>query len=268
LSSSRPKWIFRGHTDESWLLDSSLQRRVNDYRLNPGSATVAERIMLEKFKRTAHHFLQYPPDDSNNIEWLSILQHHGGITRLVDFTRSFYVALFFAIESSSLEDVHACVWCISQHKLEDRASELLEEELHYDVSDVKSDILYNDGRQIANLLIGIDTPHNAVIPLMPYRLNERMSIQQGIFLFPSNLCVSVMDNLYSMFDVHAMDEVHFRHITHSFNDYCVIKLVIPSICHKEIMADLNRMNITASSLFPGLDGHARSLQYVLLDPMA
>src|SRR5208337_1861451 len=200
---------------------------------------------------------------SENIEWLSILQHHGGITRLLDFTRSFYVALFFAVESSLMDDNDACVWCMSQLKLKERAIELLPQirpKIHFG-----RDIINDDGRGTANFLIGHDTDCNAVFPVMPYRLNERMSIQQGIFLFSTNLCASVENNLYSMFDVHIMDTIPLEDIIHAYEDYCVIKLIIPASCHKDILADLNRMNITAASLFPGLDGYARSLRYLLLD---
>jgi hypothetical protein len=41
----------------------------------------------------------------------------------------------------------------------------------------------------------------------------------------------------------------------------IIKMVIPRKIHKEAIDDLKTMNITAATLFPGLDGFARSLYY-------
>ncbi len=201
LSKSHSQWIFRGHTNADWLLDTSLQRSAHIYEISPQSLTVIERIMLDRFKRTAHHFLRYSPNDEDDIEWLSIFQHHGGITRLLDFTRSFYVALFFALDFSSTD---ACVWCVSKRRLEDRAIEVLEPG-NYGKINFKRDITYNEGRETAQLFVGHYIGTSVVIPVIPYRLNERMSIQQGIFLFPTNLCASLEDNLYSMFDVHSMD---------------------------------------------------------------
>ncbi|MGO9534549.1 MAG: FRG domain-containing protein [Syntrophobacteraceae bacterium] len=263
LSKSHSQWIFRGHTNADWLLDTSLQRSAHIYEISPQSLTVIERIMLDRFKRTAHHFLRYSPNDEDDIEWLSIFQHHGGITRLLDFTRSFYVALFFALDFSSTD---ACVWCVSKRRLEDRAIEVLEPG-NYGKINFKRDITYNEGRETAQLFVGHDIGTSVVIPVIPYRLNERMSIQQGICLFPTNLCASLEDNLYSMFDVHSMDFKPPNWLMNDYDDYNVIKLIAPVDCHKDILTDLYRMNITAASLFPGLDGYARSLKYILRDPM-
>jgi len=42
----------------------------------------------------------------------------------------------------------------------------------------------------------------------------------------------------------------------------VLKITIPWKLKYEIMCDLRRMNITAASLYPGIDGFARSLNFL------
>jgi hypothetical protein len=42
-------------------------------------------------------------------------------------------------------------------------------------------------------------------------------------------------------------------------DIPVVKIVLPKEIHNEAIWDLDQMNVNATSLFPGLDGFARSL---------
>lgn len=258
LSNKRSGWIFRGHADADWLLNSSLQRTAADYRILPRVLQAVERNMLKMFKRRAHHYLPQPPKESDDIEWLSILQHHGGITRLLDCTHSFYVALYFALESSLTD---ACVWCMSGRGLTSRAIELLNGLKEVHGINVQNDIILQEGRETAQAFFGTDVHHNIVIPVKPHRLNERMAIQQGIFLFPTNLAATFQDNLLSMFDLQGIEP-----LMNDINEDEIIdgiKVIIPKCYHKEILTDLYKMNITAASLFPGLDGYARSLKYII-----
>jgi hypothetical protein len=42
-------------------------------------------------------------------------------------------------------------------------------------------------------------------------------------------------------------------------DTPVVKVILPFAIHNVALSDLAQMNVTAASLFPGLDGFARSL---------
>ena len=96
-------WTFRGQQDASWPLSSTLQRSGQEGRKTSVLLTGVELEIIEAFQRRAHHFLKDPPPSDKRIEWMALLQHFGGTTRLLDFTKSFYVAAFFAVERASTE---------------------------------------------------------------------------------------------------------------------------------------------------------------------
>ena len=74
-----------------------------------------------EFQRRAHHYLNDVPPLGECIEWLALIQHYSGPTRLLDFTHSPYVAAFFAMEKAEHD---AVVWAIDTDALHVKAREL------------------------------------------------------------------------------------------------------------------------------------------------
>ena len=101
-------FIFRGQSNPKWSLETTLFREYNrlgkDY--NKRSLYNIEQMILRDFKRQynrfgRHHLIK----DKDYYEWFSLMQHHGVPTRFLDFTYSFYVALYFASNNIAfLED--------------------------------------------------------------------------------------------------------------------------------------------------------------------
>ena len=82
-------------------------------------------------------------------------------------------------------------------------------------------------------------------PLNPFRLNERLRIQKGVFLVAGTIERSFMENLNA---IPGHDDPRN-----------IVQLVIPSKLRMPLLQTLFSMNITRTSLFPGLDGFAQSL---------
>lgn len=83
------RW-YRGHRDETWLLEASTFR--------PGAQQHDERGMLARFRQEAAAAgLQFAFDEWG---WITFAQHHGLPTRLLDWSQSPLVALYFAAEET------------------------------------------------------------------------------------------------------------------------------------------------------------------------
>jgi len=92
-------WIFRGVTREEHQLVPAIGRLRKDGLGDTGRHYTpdAEIKCLAMFKRAARPFLPFVPD--TELEWLTIAQHYGLRTRLLDWTESPLVAAFFATEA-------------------------------------------------------------------------------------------------------------------------------------------------------------------------
>lgn len=91
------RYLFRGQNVDRPLLPSIARR---DNIKGPGLVEI-ENKMLERLKKEAVPFLKSPP--SNDWGWLSIAQHQGMETRLLDWSASALTALWFAVSSDPPE---------------------------------------------------------------------------------------------------------------------------------------------------------------------
>jgi hypothetical protein len=237
------RWVFRGQQDTRWELKPSLERSACDrVGLRPTAMPNIEAYLLTRFQRNLHRFQDRTPAVDDQLEWLALMQHHGAPTRLLDWTYSCYIALFFALELAPLNSTCA-IWAIDQvwlfNRLEGRREARVRKAFRLDAE------LRVPGA--AHILL--NTKATTVAPLVPYYLNERLSIQQGVFLVPLNLETTFMENLRAV----AKPAELRKH---------VLKLEIPVIrsVQYQMLVSLDRLNVHRISLFPGIDGFAQSMQ--------
>jgi hypothetical protein len=260
-------WAFRGQRQADWNLETSLHRHAIGTDYDFAYLRNRENWMLHNFRRFAHGYLSLLPPDDSLLEWLSIIQHYGGPTRLLDFTHSFYIASFFAIERSYTD---AAVWCIDLGALDLRNSVRLRFNNNGSIDEIRAKNTSKCEKMLKNPRVS-----QCVLPAEPYLMHQRMWLHQGLFLVPLQISSSFEVNLAASL---GLKSTTFRaqpeEWTENVLDRCcrepyddgkvsVLKVILNRSLHKDILQDLGAMNITAASLFPGLDGYARSLYYHL-----
>ena len=269
-------FVFRGHGDSEWHIESSLERMIK--RFHPNSQ-VAHKIypqgyeidMLKEFqwKYPKYEKVNIPQKDEM-IEWLSIMQHYGSPTRMVDFTYSPYIALFMAMDSSN-GGHDASIWCLNELVLRNMFCDGYEEKNDRRIDDKESqkELIYKEANQVIKDSVNEkrkDFSTNIYL-VQPHRVNERILVQQGLFAIPEIIGIPFEDNLFSLVDNRDPEEVQFKDIIDYSNsekmikpyDYFLIKIKIPQQFRLNITKSLSLMNISAETMYPGLEGLAKSL---------
>lgn len=98
FTKARGRWVFRGHSKTEFQLIPSVGRAT----LSSGSREGYEKELFEIFCREAKGHLNKEP--VNDWEWLSLAQHHGLPTRMLDWTYNPLAALYFAVEKHEASD--------------------------------------------------------------------------------------------------------------------------------------------------------------------
>lgn len=100
---------YRGHADESWKLESGFDRLKNPPK---------EIALVNEFRQNAN-FLLDKHTPKNDFDWLILMQHYGVPTRLLDWSESPLVSLYFAVESkeAELQAKDGALWVLEPGKL-------------------------------------------------------------------------------------------------------------------------------------------------------
>lgn len=233
LTTQLDGWAFRGQQNAQWRLESSLSRYMRDFVSDRGQWRAREERAIRVFRRKAHNFLAHPAILADDLRCLALMQHHGAPTRLLDFTKSPFVAAFFALERATGD---AAVYALNTPALwNNRARPKADPVLTRDVIDPR--VPGHFERYF------FCNTHQVLWSGEPAEMDDRLVAQSGTFVVPG-----VIDKpLQSILDGYES------------NEELLHQIVLPARIRMDAMKWLYRMNITNASLFPGLDGLARSI---------
>jgi hypothetical protein len=228
-------WAFRGQQRSAWPLASSLTRWLSAFCADTSLWPLREERAIRIFRRKANIHLRERGLLEDELRCLALMQHHGAPTRLLDFTKSPYVAAFFALERAT-EDV--AVYALNTPALWDAAPRF-DPGLTRDVIDPRLPGVYQR-------LYAVNR-HPVLWFGEPLEMDTRLVAQSGLFVIPG-----VLDQPLEAILEQYPDDAQL-----------LTKFVLPASTREQAMRSLYRMNITSATLFPDLDGLARSMGYEL-----
>jgi hypothetical protein len=226
INASNDAVWFRGHSKESYKLLPSLARNPDNMAL--------EAVLLKRFKQNAYPFRQSPPQDE--WEWLFLMQHYGVPTRLLDWTESPLVALYFACTSNDAND--GDVWALLPAKYNYEIPRL-RPNVSTDIPCFGIETFLDDYRPDKIALEAVT--HRQPIAAIAHRQNERIMAQLGVF--------TVMHR-----DMRPLEE---------FAEDYLARFRIPSAAKTTLRQELNALRFTKMTLFPELTSVAEITKELL-----
>ncbi|WP_266363773.1 FRG domain-containing protein [Tellurirhabdus rosea] len=221
----RSPFAFRGLPDVQYNLATSLMRLGGNY-------ADLEGHLLRNFKKYAHRDVV---QRDSYWHWLSVAQHHGLPTRLLDWTFSPLVALHFLTASIDMYDRDGLIWCVNYR----RAHECLPEALKNKLTCEGADIFTVEMLTEIESLVAFDRLSGEADPF-------------ALFFEPPSLDDRIV-NQYAMFSVLSSPAIGMDTWLESHPDLCR-RIIVPASLKWEIRDKLDQANINERVLFPGLDG--------------
>jgi hypothetical protein len=260
LVNEHALWIFRGVKDHDYRLMTSLERKIPQR----GVRKVLNAQLIDQFRRSIHHYrdIEYIPKDNELIELQSLMQHYGCPTALMDWTHSPYVALYFATEDAIDDRKRSgSVYALNGYALHQTLQRyLLELGIHLSQAPQTAPGAYASDDLEKMAQFDYTGNHGYIALIEPYRKNTRLFTQQGCFTLTGNLRYGFLENLAIELDFAKSLPVS------AFNSRNMLfRLEISNQLKRAIQERLLLMNITAYSLFPGLEGYARYWNQYLLE---
>jgi FRG domain len=229
LQRFRSHVAFRGLSRAEYDLSTSLERLKGDF-------AKVEGHLLRNFTKYAHGAIL---EARSTWYWLTLAQHHGLPTRLLDWTFSPYVALHFATSNTEDYDHDGVIWCVDYVAVRNLLPELLLTEIKREegMSVFTIEMLERKIKGFDDLANLTSNSGDFAIFFEPPSLDGRIVNQLALF--------SMMSTARTPLD---------RWLAEHPNLYR--QVVIPANRKWEYRDKLDEIGVTERVLFPGLDGLA------------
>jgi hypothetical protein len=238
----RSSFVFRGLSDKTYPMDTSLMRLGGAY-------SELEKHLLRNFRKYAQSMAG---ELGSFWRLLTVAQHYGLPTRLMDWTYSPYVALHFVTENHRQFHVDGVIWVVDFHMVHTH----LPKELH--------SLLESEGAQAftVELLTSLKletecaTPDSSSFHEFVETLTEfdRLGAAEDFLLFfePPSIDDRII-NQFALFSVMPNPRSRIDNWLKSHPEF-FRRIIIPAELKWECRDKLDQCNITERVMLPGLGG--------------
>jgi hypothetical protein len=230
LRRHRSNWAFHGLSRAASVPRSTLSRLGGNYEELEGH-------LLRNFRKYA---CRDAVSNDSVWNWLSLAQHHGLPTRLLDWTFSPYVALHFATVDLTSFDEDGAIWSVDYVEAHRLLPQSLRELLEEEGSNVFTVEMLSQAAPTLRKFDSLDKKEFVVF-FEPPSLDERITNQFALLSAMSSPRAQLTTWLEGHPDLQRW-------------------IVVPRELKWEIRDKLDQANVTERVLFPGLDGLSQWLK--------
>ncbi len=217
---------YRGMEDALMPLIPSIQRTKRRIEV--------ERFITNDFYMKAKQIMNNPPEKKNYAAWVSIMQHYGLPTRMLDWSQSPLIASFFACETyKEHPELDAAVWVIIPDE-------------------------FNETQGFGKCIYPIDAETTQEMLLPAFKHNHH-----NHELDDRILAVASTENNLRMYSQQSNFTVHnsLKRLEDICDENTLYKIVIPNDKKKYFIDSLRVFGITEGSIYPDLDHISRDLKH-------
>lgn len=209
-----------------------------------------ENNLKAEFSRNSMMFLNQNRIENNDWNNYFLMQHYGLNTRLLDWTESALVAIYFAIKDDTRKD-DAKIWILNPHKLNrltyQKYAKINSSIIYFPQSSEKKS-LFDEDKKIdldefcrMYLKMDFDSDKKAFpLAIYPYLFDERMKSQKACFTVFGNEINGLLNN---------PNKHHFLR-----------SILIDRSKKSDIKKELRWLGISEESVYPGLNSNCISIQ--------
>jgi FRG domain-containing protein/SET domain-containing protein len=230
---------YRGHQRKHWELVPNIVR-IGCF------CEEAEDEIREEFATRAPALSTFEPLPNNDWDLYFLMQHYGAPTRLLDWTGSPAIALYFAVRDNP-GYYDSAVWMLDPYKLNGKVAKKRE--------------------VISPSALGTSTRDvKRANPWLPERWSKLDVPPQPLAIFPTHIARRIASQK-SCFTIHGSNKFGFSEFAKGKTP-CLRKIIIPGHAVRDMRLDLQNYGIDETTIFPDLEGLGRALVTAYKDDRA